>query len=79
VSGDTPEDLAEDARTKAEAFKKSAFALQYAIDDTDWATPKYIDDGLAWLARGAVAPPAIPVPPEAAVVSEDVAETSADD
>jgi len=79
VSGDTPEALAGDALAKAETFKKSAFALQYAIDDTDWNIPKYINDGLAWLARGFVAPPTVPVPPEATVVSEDIAEESAND
>ena len=79
VSGDTPEALAGDALAKAETFKKSAFALQYAIDDTDWNIPKYINDGLAWLARGFVAPPTVPEPPEATVVSEDIAEESAND
>lgn len=79
VNGDTPEALAGDALAKAETFKKSAFALQYAIDDTDWNIPKYINDGLAWLARGFVAPPTVPVPPEATVVSEDIAEESAND
>ncbi|MBM1142270.1 ATP-dependent endonuclease [Alcanivorax sp. ZXX171] len=79
VSGDTPEALAGDALAKAETFKKSAFALQYAIDDTDWNIPKYINDGLAWLARGFVAPPTVPVPPEATVVSGDIAEESAND
>src|SRR5690606_6900189 len=41
VRGSTPEERADDAHRKAEAFKKSAFALHYAIDDTDWITPKY--------------------------------------
>lgn len=56
VSGDTPKALAADAREKAESFKKTAFALQYAIDDTDWKTPTYISDGLNWLAAGIVVP-----------------------
>jgi predicted ATP-dependent endonuclease of OLD family len=64
VSGDTPQALAADARAKAESFKKSAFALQYAIDDTDWKTPSYISAGLNWLAAGIVTPveDAFPVP-----------------
>lgn len=69
VGGSTPEERATDAQKKAEAFKKSAFALTYAIDDTDWTTPKYIDNGLGWLAEGLVAPPVpspLPVPTTAA-------------
>lgn len=30
--------------------KKSDFALEHAIDKTDWDVPKYIADGLRWLA-----------------------------
>ncbi|MFC6488053.1 ATP-dependent nuclease [Nitratireductor sp. GCM10026969] len=56
VSGDTPDAIAGDAKTKAEAYKKSAFALQYAIDDTDWIIPKYIADGLKWLAGSLACP-----------------------
>lgn len=78
VSGDTPEALAEDARTKAEAIKKSAFALQYAIDDTDWVIPKYINDGLKWLAEKSFAPTFTPGSPEVAVSSEDAVEVSTD-
>ncbi|MNJ74364.1 hypothetical protein D3C77_712870 [compost metagenome] len=33
--------------------KKSAFALKYAIDDTNWNVPRYIAEGLRWLAVGA--------------------------
>ena len=29
--------------------KKSKFALEYAINDTDWEIPRYIDEGLRWL------------------------------
>lgn len=63
---------------KAESYKKSAFALQYAIEDTDWTIPKYISDGLAWLAGGVVTPPATPVPPEVALASEEATEVPAD-
>lgn len=35
------------------ANKKSDFAIKYAIDEPDnWKTPKYIKDGLVWLATG---------------------------
>jgi hypothetical protein len=78
LSGESPEVLAENARLKAEAHKKSAFALRYAIIDTDWAVPKYISDGLAWLAGEVVTPPAVTTQPEIDVL-KDVAEVSADD
>tara|TARA_R110002167_G_scaffold308613_1_gene513434 strand:- start:1166 stop:1801 length:636 start_codon:yes stop_codon:yes gene_type:complete len=79
VSGETPEKLAADARSKAESFKKSAFALQYAIDDTDWTTPRYINDGLGWLAAGTIVPPAAPPPPEDAAALCDAVEAATDD
>jgi predicted ATP-dependent endonuclease of OLD family len=74
VNGDTPEALALDAHTKAETFKKSAFALHHAIDDTDWVTPKYINVGLGWLARGASKPTASPVLQKTAVALESTME-----
>lgn len=42
--------------------KKSAFALGHAIEHTDWNVPKYIAEGLRWLAQGNPAP-AEPNPP----------------
>lgn len=67
VHGDTSKALATDAKEKAESFKKSAFALRYAIDDTDWETPTYIRDGLNWLAAGIVPPAKAPTAPADAV------------
>lgn len=67
VHGDTPEALAADAEEKAESLKKSAFALQYAIDDTDWKTPTYISYGLNWLAAGIVPPGEVSTSPANAV------------
>jgi len=46
-------DIASLAYDHATDQKKSAFALKYAIDDTDWNVPKYIAEGLRWLAVGA--------------------------
>ncbi|HYG27699.1 MAG TPA: ATP-dependent endonuclease [Caulobacteraceae bacterium] len=48
---DETQDAAEAAREAAAEKKKSAFALTYAIDETDWTTPKYIAEGLRWLAN----------------------------
>ena len=42
--------------------KKSTFALEHAIEHTDWNVPRYIAEGLRWLAEGNLAP-AEPVPP----------------
>jgi putative ATP-dependent endonuclease of the OLD family len=50
VTGQTPEEQEESAWQRAEHLKKSEFALTFAIDDTDWQTPSYIAQGLAWLA-----------------------------
>jgi predicted ATP-dependent endonuclease of OLD family len=44
--------------------KKSSFALTHAIEKTEWRVPKYIAEGLRWLAEGA--PPAVLVPEAAA-------------
>ena len=30
---------------------KANFAIEYAIDKTDWSIPKYINDGLLWLSK----------------------------
>lgn len=49
----TPQEELEQAvwdEAKTWANKKSEFALKHAIDNTDWNTPKYIQEGLVWLA-----------------------------
>ena len=50
--------------------KKSSFALEHAIENTAWRTPRYIAEGLRWLAEGNPAP----VLPPDAVAAELVAE-----
>lgn len=50
IKGATPDDQAGCAWTKLHGLKKSAFALKYAIEDTGWVAPRYILDGLRWLA-----------------------------
>lgn len=50
IVGSTSDDQAQCAWEKLNKTKKSKFALKYAIDQTDWATPGYILDGLRWLA-----------------------------
>jgi putative ATP-dependent endonuclease of the OLD family len=43
---------------KAAKVDKTDFALMYAISDTEWAIPLYIDEGLRWLAETPVVEPA---------------------
>ena len=50
VAGQTPDEQETDARALAARVKKSEFALQYAISETEWATPAYIREGIRWLA-----------------------------
>ena len=52
--------------------KKSTFALEHAIEHTDWNVPKYIAEGLRWLAEGNPAP-VEPVPQVAVQIVADVA------
>ena len=60
VTGVTPKELELAARKEAGRHKKSSFALTYAIADTDWVAPKYLLDGIRWLAADDV-PAADPV------------------
>ncbi|WP_079230506.1 ATP-dependent nuclease [Pseudomonas putida] len=46
-------DTASLAYEYASDLKKSEFALRYAIEDTNWNVPRYIAEGLRWLAVGA--------------------------
>lgn len=54
IEGATPSDQAQCAWDKLGHIKKSDFALKYAIDETGWAAPSYILDGLRWLAAGGI-------------------------
>lgn len=68
LAGVTPNELELAARTEAARHKKSSFALTYAIADTDWVAPKYLLDGIRWLAADdmPVADPVLAVALEAA-------------
>lgn len=48
LSGETHTDEAA-AKTEADKYKKSDFALRLVVSDTDWTTPRYIQRGLDWL------------------------------
>ncbi|MCB9843804.1 MAG: AAA family ATPase [Phycisphaeraceae bacterium] len=52
-NAETLEELEVAALAEADKHKKSEFALRHAIDCTEWVTPKYVLDGLRWLAKEA--------------------------
>lgn len=71
ITGTTNDVLAKAAQDKAAKQKKSKFALTYAIKKTDWVTPRYIEEGLRWLAKNntAVADPGLALAAEAQAVN----------
>lgn len=74
LTGETPNELELAARQEAARHKKSSFALTYAIADTDWVAPKYLLDGIRWLAADDM-PAADPV---LALALEAAADDAAD-
>lgn len=54
LMGATSEELELAAREKAASLKKSEFALKYSIAETDWTPPKYLLEGVRWLAADEV-------------------------
>ena len=50
IAGADANELEAAAAAKASTFKKSDFALTYAIEDKDWTAPRYLTDGVRWLA-----------------------------
>lgn len=55
VVGKTVPEREKSARLLAGKVKKSRFALTYAIEQTEWSVPRYIREGLEWLAGDDVA------------------------
>jgi putative ATP-dependent endonuclease of OLD family len=59
-AGPTEKDREVQAWEKAKGVKKSEFALNYALTVDQWNIPRYIREGLVWLAdSGVSSPPAI--------------------
>lgn len=56
LAGIKGKELESRATDAASAQKKSEFALRYAIEDGYWNVPKYIAEGLQWLAQQAQPP-----------------------
>lgn len=71
ITGATNDALAKAAQDKAAKQKKSKFALTYAIQKTEWVTPRYIEEGVRWLAasNAAVADPGVALAAEAQTVN----------
>ena len=71
ISGATNDALAKAAKEKAAKQKKSKFALTYAIWKTNWVTPRYIEEGVRWLAESnaAVVDPGVALAAEAQAVN----------
>ncbi|TBG66113.1 ATP-dependent endonuclease [Rhizobium leguminosarum] len=71
ITGATNDALAKAAQDKAAKQKKSKFALTYAIKKTEWVTPRYIEEGVRWLAasNAAVADPGLALAAEAQAVN----------
>lgn len=51
ITGDTSIEREEQAWEAAKDVDKTDFALKYAIQETVWTTPRYIEEGLRWLAE----------------------------
>ncbi len=68
LPGPSAEDREGQAWVEALTLKKSEFALRLALGEEKWSIPRYIRDGLLWLAENDVPSPAI-VPPATGVVA----------
>ncbi len=51
IRGKTPGEREEEAWNAASDIEKTNFALRHAIEEADWTTPLYIEQGLRWLAE----------------------------
>ena len=69
LAGTTREESELEARELAGTLKKSTFALKYAIAETVWTAPRYILDGVRWLAVNDLPP----LDPSSAVAVETIA------
>jgi len=63
-------DKEDDAWDKAQKVEKTDFALEYAIQKTEWMTPRYIAEGLRWLAAVISCPAKPPSPSGSAPIAQ---------
>jgi len=52
LNGGSSSEKEDDAWEKAKGYKKSEFAIEYAINANSWIVPRYIAEGIRWLAEG---------------------------
>lgn len=57
ITGTTPEEQEGQALKAAEKVSKTDFALKYALEKDGWVVPRYIEEGLKWLAQPPVSVP----------------------
>ncbi len=62
LAGLNDRDMENQAEEKAKNVRKSDFALKHAIDEVDWNVPRYIREGLLWLAEGISCTTGLPSP-----------------
>ena len=77
ITGKDPNERVEQSWVLAAGIDKTNFALNHAILDTDWITPRYIEEGLRWLAGNASSTASSGE--EAATPTEAAAEGNADE
>ncbi|HVN96855.1 MAG TPA: ATP-dependent endonuclease [Syntrophorhabdaceae bacterium] len=65
------EDSEDEAYEKAKTVRKTEFALEYALEKTQWFVPRYIADGLSWLAKGPLLSDVILSPAKSGHVEKD--------
>ena len=68
-SGASVEEREAQAWSEAKDVKKSEFALRYALTVQDWNIPRYIRDGLVWLAEEGDVPPLAALSPVVELVA----------
>jgi putative ATP-dependent endonuclease of OLD family len=73
LQGGSDEEKADDAWERVEKIGKTNFALEFAIEKTNWIIPKYIKEGLLWLAESPLAADSEDEPAE-----QDITATEAD-
>lgn len=69
ITGTTPHEREDQAWKAAEKVNKTDFALEYAIEKTDWIVPRYIKKGLKWLAQDPIFDPVTEVKQKEAVAT----------
>jgi len=79
INGQAPAEREEQAWQAAKAIDKTDFALKYAIEETDWTTPRYIEEGLRWLAEPSMAMAAPGEEPVEATTANAPLDTEGDD